>query len=528
MNKIVCLCLLVAAVKAAPKSEKITNGALNYMANLGYYKFPKANAALLDTEKAIKNAITDMQRFAGIPVSGILDEATRKLMETPRCGMKDVSRNHIGVKRKRRYTLQGSKWFKEDLTWKLVNDNNDGLTREQVEDAMTQAFEKWHKITNLNFRKLDYKNPATADIVVSFGTRNHGDHFPFDGPGGTLAHAFYPHNNQGLSGDVHFDDDEVYTIGSSTGKSLLWVAVHEIGHSIGLEHSNIKEAVMYPWYRGNGGKDFDLNEDDIVGAQHIYGSRATDPDERVTQPTQTTTSIAPGKTLPPAPACIDEFKAALLHRSTGKTYIINDRFVYILARNLGMESGPIPVNKIFPGMDTVDSLYYNKDGNIVVFSGKDYFVYNDVKSRRIESGTIQGKYGVGDEINKIDAAFIWSGNGRTYLFANKIYYRFDEARGSIDRGYPKVIKGNWKGLPDSIDGVSIWRNKVTYFFKDKMYYRFNDKKINVDKGYPKPINPIWTKCTVAQVKDGSGSGSVTAHASVITTVLMTLIVKLFL
>jgi len=28
---------------------------------------------------------------------------------------------------------------------------------------------------------------------------------------------------------------------------------------------------MYPWYRGNGGKDFDLNADDILGVQWIYG-----------------------------------------------------------------------------------------------------------------------------------------------------------------------------------------------------------------------------------------------------------------
>ena len=75
----------------------------------------------------------------------------------------------------------------------------------------------------------------------------------------------------GLSGDVHFDDDEVYTIGSPRGTSLLWVAVHEIGHSIGLQHSNVREAVMYPWYRGNGGADFDLNRDDIAGAKHLYG-----------------------------------------------------------------------------------------------------------------------------------------------------------------------------------------------------------------------------------------------------------------
>ena len=74
----------------------------------------------------------------------------------------------------------------------------------------------------------------------------------------------------GLSGDVHFDDDEQFTTGTSQGINLDWVAVHEFGHSLGLEHSNVQESIMYPWYKGYKANIL-LTPDDTQGIQELYG-----------------------------------------------------------------------------------------------------------------------------------------------------------------------------------------------------------------------------------------------------------------
>jgi len=77
---------------------------------------------------------------------------------------------------------------------------------------------------------------------------------------------------KGLSGDAHFDDDEQFSTGTADDINLDWVAIHEFGHSLGLEHSGVQESIMYPWYKGYV-QNIQLTEDDIKGIQARYPSK---------------------------------------------------------------------------------------------------------------------------------------------------------------------------------------------------------------------------------------------------------------
>ena len=157
-----------------------------------------------------------------------------------------------------------STWDKLDITYVFVNGTNQ-IEGDVERDLIRRAFALWADQTALTFTEVTSND---ADIVIGWAVRDHGDGDPFDGPGDVLAHASFPNPYDNSQVFLHFDDDERWVDSDTRDVDLLTVAAHEIGHTLGLAHSDDPNALMFASYSGP--RRF-LGADDIAGVQSLYG-----------------------------------------------------------------------------------------------------------------------------------------------------------------------------------------------------------------------------------------------------------------
>jgi hypothetical protein len=112
----------------------------------------------------------------------------------------------------------GGPWQKSNITYTVGRyPGSQHLQRSAVDEELEKALTTWADVVQLNFLSVPSSKPA--DIKVSFLRGDHGDGNPFDGRGVVLGHASAP-----PSGEVHFDDDEQWTIREYNGEIVLcWV-----------------------------------------------------------------------------------------------------------------------------------------------------------------------------------------------------------------------------------------------------------------------------------------------------------------
>lgn len=130
-----------------------------------------------------------------------------------------------------------------------------GLSTERAKTLFVSALQTWAEYSPLNF--IEVVDPG-ADTLVDIRAKSNA----IDGLGNTLAFAYFP-----TVGDITYDTAEVWT-----ENSFLETTVHELGHSLGLDHEDDTQAIMNS-ILGNRYTDRPfLFQDDINGIRSLYGS----------------------------------------------------------------------------------------------------------------------------------------------------------------------------------------------------------------------------------------------------------------
>jgi hypothetical protein len=246
-------------VRQRAREDRLIPPTQDFLERFGYMLPHECDRDLLCPHMSV--ALRRFQAFYGLAETGTLTLETLKLMRRPRCGLPDLTPEEIGgpgIEDSDPFVFEGTPWGDSALQWFLQTGTADMTTEA---GRIQAAFDTWSGVIPRTFTQSS--GTAGSEFRVDFTTGDHGDGTPFDGAGTVLAHAFYPQD-----GRIHFDDAETWGTSHGGGTTdLQTVALHEIGHALGLRHSGVGDAVMFAFY---GGERRALHEVDIKGMRSRY------------------------------------------------------------------------------------------------------------------------------------------------------------------------------------------------------------------------------------------------------------------
>lgn len=161
----------------------------------------------------------------------------------------------------------------------LLMPNGQPLPDALIRDSIEEALGLWASVAPIHYVEvaddgLEYWEGASQFGQIRFR------HVYINGPDPPVgdpiakAQAYYPFTGGNLAGDVEFDHSDPWQeVGTLHEPDILGAAIHEIGHTLGLGHTDVVGANMY-WifHRFSGLGTGQLFPDDIAGIRAVYGA----------------------------------------------------------------------------------------------------------------------------------------------------------------------------------------------------------------------------------------------------------------
>ena len=239
---------------------------------LKHYDYTDSESFTIDDkfDEETQTALKKFQAWFNLDQTGLLDGPTKAALTQTRCA-------HSRANPLAANTI--SKWNKKALTYAWGPLSKD-VSEAVCKAAVLRAFKTWER-TNVGLTFTEAATDTTPDLYIDWRDALDPDLLRLDAEGmvgGTLAHADFPGSGSIIvrNGEpplpLHFDDEEHAWVDGAfpNGYDIETVALHEIGHTLGLLHSNDPNAVMAPTVADNTTKRR-LQRDDLVGIRRLYG-----------------------------------------------------------------------------------------------------------------------------------------------------------------------------------------------------------------------------------------------------------------
>ena len=210
----------------------------------------------------------------------------------------DGPQNQTHLSRSKRYALLGATWRDPStLTYKIFHNSKAKCAKEKdlekelctrlsqckskmcknkrlTRNVLKNAMKAWESV-NSRVKFTEKRGGGTPDIYFMFGKN-------LEGANGIAETHIRCSPNCAIDRSVIvFNDELVWTDKLPTPwgqRYLLSTALHEIGHGLGLKHSNVRRAIMYAI--NHSGRSLELHQDDIDGIRAAYPPGTNCRDER--------------------------------------------------------------------------------------------------------------------------------------------------------------------------------------------------------------------------------------------------------